>query len=95
MTFVQVAEWPDKYGCDGIDLDLEEGAGARSLLMPCPNPQSRQYQLKTLKTYQYCSFHIVYHVIDVKLCFQLKTMAEDSGTGNFFEKLTSSLMNGR
>ena len=26
---VQVAEWPDKYGCDGIDLDLEEGAGAR------------------------------------------------------------------
>ena len=25
---VKVAEWPDKYGCDGIDLDLEEGAGA-------------------------------------------------------------------
>jgi len=25
----KVAEWPDKYGCDGIDLDLEEGAGAR------------------------------------------------------------------
>ncbi|XP_040567756.1 uncharacterized protein [Lepeophtheirus salmonis] len=24
---VKVAEWPDKYGCDGIDLDLEEGAG--------------------------------------------------------------------
>jgi len=24
-----VAEWPEAYGCDGIDLDLEEGAGAR------------------------------------------------------------------
>ena len=26
---VNVAGWPEKYGCDGIDLDLEEGAGAR------------------------------------------------------------------
>merc|ERR1712086_92583 len=26
---VKVAEWPEKYGCDGIDLDLEEGAGAK------------------------------------------------------------------
>jgi len=26
---VRVAAWPEKYGCDGIDLDLEEGAGAR------------------------------------------------------------------
>ena len=26
---VEVAGWPEKYGCDGIDLDLEEGAGAR------------------------------------------------------------------
>jgi len=26
----KVATWPDLYGCDGIDLDLEEGAGARS-----------------------------------------------------------------
>merc|ERR1712210_290122 len=26
---VRVATWPEKYGCDGIDLDLEEGAGAR------------------------------------------------------------------
>ena len=25
----KVAGWPEKYGCDGIDLDLEEGAGAR------------------------------------------------------------------
>ena len=25
---VKVAEWPEKYGCDGIDLDLEEGAGS-------------------------------------------------------------------
>jgi len=25
----KVAEWPDMYGCDGIDLDLEEGAGAK------------------------------------------------------------------
>lgn len=24
-----VAEWPETYGCDGIDLDLEEGAGAK------------------------------------------------------------------
>ena len=26
---VEVAAWPEMYGCDGIDLDLEEGAGAR------------------------------------------------------------------
>jgi len=26
---VKVSEWPEKYGCDGIDLDLEEGAGAQ------------------------------------------------------------------
>merc|ERR1712018_267482 len=26
---VEVAAWPEKYGCDGIDLDLEEGAGSR------------------------------------------------------------------
>ena len=26
---VNVAAWPEKYGCDGIDLDLEEGAGSR------------------------------------------------------------------
>ena len=25
----QVSTWPEKYGCDGIDLDLEEGAGAK------------------------------------------------------------------
>jgi len=25
----KVAKWPALYGCDGIDLDLEEGAGAR------------------------------------------------------------------
>ena len=24
---VKVAAWPDLYGCDGIDLDIEEGAG--------------------------------------------------------------------
>ena len=23
----EVATWPDKYGCDGIDLDIEDGAG--------------------------------------------------------------------
>ena len=22
-----VSFWPEKYGCDGIDLDIEEGAG--------------------------------------------------------------------
>ncbi len=26
---VKVAEWPKKYNCDGIDLDLEDGAGNR------------------------------------------------------------------
>jgi len=31
---VKVAEWPDKYGCDGIDLDLEEGAGAKKAAGP-------------------------------------------------------------
>jgi len=25
----KVSTWPEKYGCDGIDLDLEEGAGAK------------------------------------------------------------------
>ena len=25
----KVAEWPAKYNCDGIDLDLEDGAGNR------------------------------------------------------------------
>lgn len=25
----EVATWPEKYGCDGIDLDIEEGAGSR------------------------------------------------------------------
>ena len=23
----KVAEWPELYGCDGIDLDIEDGAG--------------------------------------------------------------------
>ncbi len=23
----RVAKWPEEYGCDGIDLDLEDGAG--------------------------------------------------------------------
>merc|ERR1712018_88377 len=27
---MEVAGWPEKYGCDGIDLDLEEGAGAKA-----------------------------------------------------------------
>jgi len=25
----KVATWPEEYGCDGIDLDLEEGAGSK------------------------------------------------------------------
>ena len=25
----EVATWPDRFGCDGIDLDIEEGAGSR------------------------------------------------------------------
>ena len=31
---VKVAEWPEKYGCDGIDLDLEEGAGSNKIAGP-------------------------------------------------------------
>jgi len=26
---MKVAEWPEKYNCDGIDIDLEDGAGNR------------------------------------------------------------------
>lgn len=26
----EVAQWPEKYGCDGIDLDIETGAGGAS-----------------------------------------------------------------
>lgn len=25
---VEVAKWPEKIGCDGIDLDIETGAGS-------------------------------------------------------------------
>ena len=30
----EVATWPDKYNCDGIDLDLEEGAGSNRVAGP-------------------------------------------------------------
>jgi len=30
----RVAKWPEMYNCDGIDLDLEEGAGARAKAGP-------------------------------------------------------------
>ena len=30
----KVAEWPKKYNCDGIDLDLEEGAGSNKIAGP-------------------------------------------------------------
>ena len=30
----KVATWPDLYGCDGIDLDLEEGAGSNGVAGP-------------------------------------------------------------
>merc|ERR1719348_2462943 len=30
----KVATWPDLYGCDGIDLDLEEGAGSNKIAGP-------------------------------------------------------------
>lgn len=30
----RVATWPDLYGCDGIDLDLEEGAGSNKVAGP-------------------------------------------------------------
>merc|ERR1712079_993051 len=30
----KVAAWPEMYGCDGIDLDLEEGAGANKIAGP-------------------------------------------------------------
>ena len=31
---VKVAAWPESYGCDGIDLDLEEGAGSNKIAGP-------------------------------------------------------------
>ena len=31
-SFLQVARWRDDYGIDGIDLDLEEGAGGKKVL---------------------------------------------------------------
>jgi len=31
---VKVAKWPEQYGCDGIDLDLEEGAGSNKIAGP-------------------------------------------------------------
>lgn len=31
---VEVATWPDRYGCDGIDLDIEEGAGSQGAAGP-------------------------------------------------------------
>merc|ERR1712156_1187243 len=30
----KVAKWPEMYGCDGIDLDLEEGAGSNKITGP-------------------------------------------------------------
>jgi hypothetical protein len=29
-----VAEWPKKYHCDGINIDLEDGAGNRCVQSP-------------------------------------------------------------
>merc|ERR1711915_994754 len=34
MGAVQVAKWRDDYGCDGIDLDIEEGAGGQKAAGP-------------------------------------------------------------
>ena len=34
MCVVQVARWRDDYGIDGIDLDLEEGAGSKKAAGP-------------------------------------------------------------
>ena len=31
---VEVATWPEKYGCDGIDLDIETGAGDKAAAGP-------------------------------------------------------------
>ena len=30
----KVAKWPEQFGCDGIDLDLEEGAGSNKIAGP-------------------------------------------------------------
>merc|ERR1719225_526194 len=30
----KVARWPEEYGCDGIELDLEEGAGSNKIAGP-------------------------------------------------------------
>ena len=32
MFSEQVAKWRDDYGIDGIDLDLEEGAGSKKAI---------------------------------------------------------------
>ena len=31
VDFLKVARWRDDYGIDGIDLDLEEGAGSQQV----------------------------------------------------------------
>ena len=31
VTLVQVSSWKDQYGIDGVDLDIEEGAGSREV----------------------------------------------------------------
>jgi chitinase len=31
---VEVAKWPSLYGCDGIDLDIENGAGEQQAAGP-------------------------------------------------------------
>ena len=31
---VEVAKWPGLYGCDGIDLDIENGAGEQQAAGP-------------------------------------------------------------
>merc|ERR1719483_1323280 len=41
---VKVAKWPEQYGCDGIDLDLEEGAGSKKIAGP-----NMVYFIKKLK----------------------------------------------
>lgn len=44
---VQIAGWRDEYGIDGIDLDLEEGAGSNSVAGP-----NMVYFIRKLKSLQ-------------------------------------------
>ena len=54
----EVATWLSKYGIDGIDMDIEEGAGGQgnnliALQFACPNTQFKKliFGLKVVRIY--------------------------------------------